>query len=40
MSVRFQTQRELKTRDDLKETLEIIISDSAGTRDYEMFSGG
>jgi exonuclease SbcC len=40
MSVRFQTQRELKTRDDLKETLDIIISDSAGTRDYEMFSGG
>jgi len=40
MSVRFQTQRELKTRDTLKETLDIIISDSAGTRDYEMFSGG
>ena len=40
MSVRFQTQRELKTRDSLKETLDIIISDSAGTRDYEMFSGG
>jgi exonuclease SbcC len=40
MSVRFQTQRELKTRDDLKETLDIIISDSAGTRDYEMYSGG
>jgi len=40
MSVRFQTQRELKTSDRLKETLDIIISDSAGTRDYEMFSGG
>jgi exonuclease SbcC len=40
MSVRFQTQRELKTRDDLKETLDITISDGAGTRDYEMFSGG
>ncbi len=40
MSVRFQTQRELKTREDLKETLDIVISDSAGTRDYEMFSGG
>jgi len=40
MAVRFQTQRELKTREDLKETLDIIISDSAGTRDYEMFSGG
>ncbi len=40
MSVRFETQRELKTRDDLKETLEIRISDRAGTRDYEMYSGG
>jgi exonuclease SbcC len=40
MSVLFQTQRELKTRDTLKETLDIIISDSAGRRDYEMFSGG
>lgn len=40
MSVRFQTQRELKTRDDLRETLDILISDRAGTRDYEMFSGG
>ena len=37
MAVRFQTQRELKTREDLKETLDIIISDSAGTRDYELF---
>ncbi len=42
MSVRFVTQSEYKDRkrDDLKETLEIQISDSAGTRDYEMFSGG
>jgi exonuclease SbcC len=40
MSVRFVTQREMKTREELKETLEIQISDSAGTRDYEMFSGG
>ena len=40
MTVRFVTQREMKTRDELKETLEIQISDSAGTRDYEMFSGG
>ena len=32
MSVRFQTQRELKTSDNLKETLDIIISDNAGTR--------
>lgn len=42
MSVRFVTQAEYKDkkRDDLKETLDIQISDSAGTRDYEMFSGG
>ncbi len=42
MSVRFATQAEYKSgkRDDLKETLDILISDSAGTRDYEMFSGG
>jgi exonuclease SbcC len=42
MSVRFITQREYKDskRDDLKETLDIQISDGAGLRDYEMFSGG
>jgi exonuclease SbcC len=42
MSVRFVTQAEFKDkkRDDLKETLDIRISDESGTRDYEMFSGG
>ena len=42
MSVRFVTQAAYKDkrRDDLKETLDILISDSSGTRDYEMFSGG
>ena len=42
MSVRFVTQAAYKDakRDDMKETLEIQISDSAGIRDYEMFSGG
>ncbi|RPH55800.1 MAG: hypothetical protein EHM81_14090, partial [Chloroflexi bacterium] len=42
MSVRFVTQAEYKDkkRDDLKETLDIQISDGAGSRDYEMFSGG
>ncbi|MCG2786300.1 MAG: SMC family ATPase [Anaerolineae bacterium] len=42
MSVRFVTQASYKDkkRDDLKETLDIVISDSAGERDYEMFSGG
>jgi len=42
MSVRFATQTEYKDkkREDLKETLDIQISDSAGTRSYEMYSGG
>jgi exonuclease SbcC len=42
MSVRFATQRDYKDkkRDDKKETLDILISDSSGTRDYELFSGG
>jgi exonuclease SbcC len=42
MSIRFVTQAEYKDkkRDDLKETLDIQISDGAGTRDYEMYSGG
>ena len=42
MTVRFVTQAAYKDkrRDDLRETLDIQISDSAGTRDYEMFSGG
>ena len=42
MSVRFVTQAAYKDRkrDDLKETLDIQISDASGTRDYEMYSGG
>lgn len=42
MSIRFVTQAEYKDkkRDDLKETLDIQISDASGTRDYEMYSGG
>jgi DNA repair protein SbcC/Rad50 len=42
MSVRFATQAAYKDRrrDDLRETLDIQISDPAGTRDYEMYSGG
>ncbi len=42
MSVRFVTQAAYKDkrRDDRRETLEIQISDNAGIRDYEMFSGG
>jgi exonuclease SbcC len=42
MSVRFVTQAAYKdkSRDDLRETLDIQISDGAGTREYELFSGG
>jgi exonuclease SbcC len=38
-TVKFQTQRESKTGG-MKETLDILISDEMGTRDYDMFSGG
>ena len=42
MSIRFDTQKEYKDkkRDDKKETLDILISDAAGTREYELYSGG
>ena len=42
MSIRFATQIEYKDkrRDDLRETLDIQISDTAGVRNYEMYSGG
>ncbi len=42
MSIRFVTQAGYKDkkRDDLKETLDIQISDTAGIRNYEMYSGG
>ncbi len=38
----FETQAKYKDekRKDLRETLEIQVSDEAGERDYEMFSGG
>jgi len=39
MHVKFETQRETK-KGDVKETLDINISDELGTRNYEMFSGG
>jgi DNA repair protein SbcC/Rad50 len=39
MSLKFETQRTTK-KDVLKETLDIIVGDELGTRDYEMFSGG
>ena len=39
MSVRFITQRDYKdkNRTDKKETLDILISDAAGAREYELF---
>lgn len=42
MSIKFITQQEYKDtkREDLRETLEIQISDASGPRGYEMFSGG
>lgn len=42
MSVSFKTQREFKDkkREDRKETLDIVIQDAAGKREYELFSGG
>lgn len=42
MTVRFATQTPYKDRkrEDLRETLDIQISDSAGVRDYELYSGG
>jgi exonuclease SbcC len=42
MSIRFNTQEKYKDdkRKDLRETLDIIIRDGAGERDYEMYSGG
>ncbi|MCJ7624499.1 MAG: SMC family ATPase [Anaerolineaceae bacterium] len=42
MSIRFETQQlyKDKKRKDKRETLDIMISDAAGARDYAMFSGG
>ncbi|MCA9938143.1 MAG: SMC family ATPase [Anaerolineales bacterium] len=40
MRVTFDTQRQLKTRDEMAETLDIRIVDNAGERPYENFSGG
>lgn len=40
MQVAFVTQRQLKSRDALAETLDIHIQDSAGERPYDNYSGG
>jgi len=39
MRVRIETQREIKTGE-LREALDIIISDELGSRAYELYSGG
>lgn len=40
MAVRMETQRETKTTQEVRETLDIIISDELGSRDYSLYSGG
>lgn len=40
MRVRLDTQKALKSRDGLAETLEIIVRDVKGERPYENYSGG
>lgn len=40
LQVRFETQREKKTGNEIIETLDIIITDELGSRNYELFSGG
>jgi exonuclease SbcC len=39
MTVRFKTQKETK-KGTVQETLDIVIADELGTRNYEMYSGG
>jgi exonuclease SbcC len=39
MHVRIETQREIKTGE-VREALDIIISDELGSRPYELYSGG
>lgn len=39
-SLKFETQRELKSKDGRTETLDIIVGDWHGERPYETFSGG
>lgn len=40
MHIKLQTLRSYKTSDKLAETLDILISDELGTRNYETFSAG
>lgn len=40
MHVALKTQREKKTTGGLTETLDVVIADDVGTRNYELYSGG
>jgi exonuclease SbcC len=40
MHVALRTQKEKKTGGGLVETLDVVIADNAGTRNYELYSGG
>lgn len=40
MRLEFRTQRQRRSDDGLIETLDIVISDEAGRRPYELYSGG
>jgi exonuclease SbcC len=40
MNIRLESQRAKKKGDEVVETLDIMISDELGTRNYEMYSGG
>ena len=40
MHVALKTQREKKTSGGLTETLDVVIADDVGTRNYELYSGG
>lgn len=40
MNIKFSTIKTNKSNDNIRETLDIYISDELGTRNYEMYSGG
>lgn len=40
MHIALKTQREKKTTSGLVETLDVVIADDVGTRNYELYSGG
>ena len=40
MHIALKTQREKKSSDGITETLDVVIADNLGTRNYELYSGG